>query len=62
MADGNTTATVRCPECAEPITIHVKLTYQRAAGPSAAFDLAPLRVHIATHAATFTTELPPTAR
>jgi hypothetical protein len=57
MTGGQTAATVRCPECSDPIIIAVQLT-----NATLAFDLAPARAHVDTHAAAFTTELPPVAR
>ena len=58
MATGQTTATVRCPECGEPITIPVRLACRRGGNATMSFDLAPIRAHADTHLATFTTEPP----
>lgn len=61
MADLGT-ALAQCPECDEPLLIPMRV---RQTGPTTYtvhFDLSPVREHVATHTARFTTELPPTAR
>ncbi|MGW0795177.1 hypothetical protein [Streptomyces sp. NPDC002692] len=54
-------ASIRCPECAEPIPVPRRATLH-GRKVTLALDLAPLREHASTHEAVFTTELPPTAR
>ncbi|WP_055518283.1 hypothetical protein [Streptomyces ossamyceticus] len=62
MASGETTGTVMCPVCEQPVTYPVRLCHRTRTEAAVAFDLAPVREHIASHEARFTTELPPTAR
>ena len=58
MADGQSTTMIRCPQCSEPVTVPVRLAYQRGANPTMAFDLSPVQDHMDTHVATYSTELP----
>ncbi|MFF5001713.1 hypothetical protein ACFY3G_02700 [Streptomyces phaeochromogenes] len=63
MADGNTTSSVDCPICSEPVPFPVTITHRSNLRVGVAVDLAPVREHMATHQApSFTTELPPTDR
>ncbi|MFM9593349.1 hypothetical protein ACKI1O_28675 [Streptomyces scabiei] len=62
MASGETTGTAKCPVCEQPVTYPVRLRHRTRTEAEVAFDLAPVREHMAGHEASFTTELPPTAR
>jgi hypothetical protein len=62
MASGNTTGTVQCPQCNEPVTYPVHVRHLGKAKIGVSIDPAPIREHLATHKASFTRELPPTAR
>jgi hypothetical protein len=62
MASGETTGTLQCPVCEQPVTYPVRLRHSARTEATIAFDLAPVREHMAGHEVRFTTELPPTAR
>lgn len=62
MASGSTTGTVQCPECKEPVTYPVRVRHLSKTKIGITIDPTPIREHIASHEARFTTELPPTAR
>lgn len=62
MASGETTTTVQCPECKEPLTVPVHARHITKTKIAVNIDLDPAREHIASHQARLTTELPPTAR
>lgn len=62
MASGNTTGTVQCPECKEPLTFPVRLSHRTNTEVAVSVDLTPLHEHIAGHHAQFTTEPPVTVR
>jgi len=55
-------ALAQCPACDEPLIIPVRARHLSRTVVSLAFDLDQAREHLATHEATFTTDLPPTAR
>lgn len=56
------TALTQCPECGEPLLIPVTTRQLNPTTYALHFDLDQVREHIATHQASFTIELPPTAR
>lgn len=58
MASGETTGTVRCPECKEPLAFPVRLSHRTNTEVDVSADLAPVHEHIAGHQAQFTTEPP----
>lgn len=62
MASGETTTTVECPECREPLDVPVRARHLTKVEVAVHVDLDPVREHIASHQAAFTMELPPTAR
>lgn len=63
MASGETTATMQCPECKEPIEFPVSARHLTSLKVALSYDLAPVREHIARHQAQLVTELPsPTQR
>lgn len=62
MASGDTTGTVQCPECKQPVEYPVRVHHRSTTEVAVAVDLAPVREHAASHEAHFTMELPPTAR
>jgi hypothetical protein len=62
MASGETAGTLTCPVCEQPVTYPVRLRHRTRAEATVAFDLAPVREHMASHEARVITELPPTAR
>lgn len=62
MASGNTTGTVQCPECKQPVEFPVRTRYSSTTEAVVSFDLGPVYEHVASHEASFTLELPPTAR
>jgi hypothetical protein len=62
MASGQTTGTVQCPECSEPVTFPVTAQHRSRTEMTVHVDLDPVREHVASHRAPLTTELPPTAR
>lgn len=57
-----TAALTQCPVCAEPLIIPVRCRHVSTTVVQVGFDFSQAREHAATHEATFTTELPPTAR
>ncbi|MEU1275323.1 hypothetical protein [Streptomyces sp. NPDC005799] len=58
MASGETTSTVQCPECEEPIEFPVRACHLSKTEVALAIDLAPVREHIDGHQVPFTAELP----
>jgi hypothetical protein len=62
MASGNTMGTVQCPECKEPVTYPVRVRHLSKTTLGVSIDPTPIRDHLASHEARFSTELPPTAR
>jgi hypothetical protein len=62
MASGDTTATVQCPECKEPVTFSVRLRHRSNTEVAVSVDLAPVHDHIASHQPQVTTEPPVTVR
>jgi hypothetical protein len=62
MASGETTSTVQCPQCKEPVAFPVSFRHLSTTELAISFDLALVREHIASHEARYVTELPPTAR
>ncbi|PAZ15667.1 hypothetical protein CLM62_12790 [Streptomyces sp. SA15] len=62
MASGDTTGTAQCPECHESVEFPVRARHRSRTEVEVSVDLDPVREHVASHAARYVTELPPTAR
>lgn len=62
MASGNTTGTVQCPECTQPLTFPVRLSHRTNTEVAVSADLTPVHEHIAGHQTQFANEPPATVR